>query len=760
LAEEQSRLETRSLRADDNEAQVGVLGTPRIGVGTPVQRGPDRWWTFSRLGPIAVMLAPIVFNAIELRSEIRYLPYANDSAFHAEMVRYATAQLRAGHFPLDGWFPYLNFGQPFFMHYQSLGAILAGVLGLAIGPNQSFSLCLYLLLVTWPLSVYLGARLFGLSRWTSAFAALASAFITSATSIGFEQGAYVWIGFGVWSQLWAMWTLPLAWGFTWRAINDGRNTVWACVFIALTAAFHYETGYLAFLSIVLWTVVGVSDFAARVKRAFVVAIGSLALSAWVIVPLLVFRHWTSINEFLQNSPDVNSYGARRVLIWLFTGRILDFRRVPVISLFAGVGFITSVVRWRRDIRLRAILIAFLVSLVLFFGRTTFGAAFDLLPGGREFFLRRFVSGVQLSGILLAGVGALSVGQLIAAASYRVRGAFIERWQSQRPKRIVARILFAGVIVAVSSPMWNQLSHFDNSNSKFVAFQRSAAISHLASELDRLAAKAKKIGGGETYAGLIFSGWGPRFDVGYVPVVSYLASLQIEEVGYTNRTSSLMSDPEEEFIDTNPADYTLFGVRFVILPPTRRPPAGARLLGRAGPYSLWFLPHNGFVQVVDTIGPPIVEDRAHMGTENLPFLNSSLARSGRYPVVAFGGRPAASPTLTSRTRPLGPAGSIISQTNDLQEGQYTATVHANRTSVVLLRQSFDPGWTVSVDGKRAKTEMVAPAFVGVRVSAGTHVVKFRYRAFQYYPELFGLAGLALLVLGLGSSRTRRWPRHSS
>lgn len=751
LTEEQVALAPHDPHVVAPEVPDGVNSGLHVDSGIVLPQSAG-WWTFSRLGPIALVVAPIVFNAVALRSQARFAPYPNDSAFHSEMVRYATAQFRAGHFPLDGWFPYLNLGSAFFMHYQSLGAMIAGALGLAIGANQAFALCLYLLLVTWPLSVYFGARLFGLSRWTSGFAAFACSFITSASAVGFEQGAYISIGFGVWSQLWGMWTLPLAWGFTWRAINDGKNFLWASLFIALTAAFHFETGYLAFLSIALWTVVRPRNITTRLKRALIVALGSLALSAWVIVPLLVYKDWTSINEFLQNTPDVNSYGARRILSWLFTGKLFDFGRIPIFTVFAGAGFCASVARWKRDPRSRALVVAFVVSLLIYFGRTTWGSAINLLPGSKELFLRRFVVGVDMSAILLVGVGAVAVGQVVRFAVHRLRGSNLEELLARAPTRLVSRVLFAGVIVAVSSPMWIQLGHTDNVDAAFIGAQRSETVAQ--SQINRLVAKIKQIGGGRTYAGLLFQGWGPSFHVGTVPVVEDLSVDQVDEIGFTNRASSLMSDPEAEMDDANPADYALFGIRFVIQPPSRPGPVGAKLIDRAGPYLLWFLPHNGYVQVVDTFGPALVENRAHMGVDNLTFLKSALAAKNLYPVVSFGGRPAATPTLRSRKRPPGPAGSVLSQRNDLQEGEFTTTIHANRTAVVVLKVSYDPGWTVLVDGKSAKTEFIAPAYVGVRVNKGTHLVKFRYQAFKYYPELFALAAIAILVLGFG---LRRLPR---
>ena len=56
------------------------------------------------------------------------------------MVRFATAQLRAGHLPLTSWFPFLGEGSPQFLHYQSLPAIVTGAAGLAGRARRGVSL--------------------------------------------------------------------------------------------------------------------------------------------------------------------------------------------------------------------------------------------------------------------------------------------------------------------------------------------------------------------------------------------------------------------------------------------------------------------------------------------------------------------------------------------------------------------------------------------------------------------------------------------
>ena len=92
-------------------------------------------------------------------------------------------------------------------------------------------------------------------------------------------------------------------------------------------------------------------------------------------------------------------------------------------------------------------------------------------------------------------------------------------------------------------------------------------------LDRLIAVIERDGGGRTYAGLP-SNWGQNLTVGEVPVFKYLESRDVDEVGYTLRTTSLMTDPEYYFDDRDPSDYLLFGIRYLILPADGQPAVGS------------------------------------------------------------------------------------------------------------------------------------------------------------------------------------------
>ncbi len=708
-----------------------VRAPPRLALRPPHDRGgrtAARW-------PWLLVAAAVGWNLASLRALTLPVTYLNDSSLHEQMVRFATAQLRAGHLPLTSWFPFLGEGSPQFLHYQSLPAMLTGLAGLVTGPDVAFRWSLYLLLSLWPISVYLAARRFGAGRPAAGASAAMAPFLVSVTGVGYEQHAYVWSGFGVWTQLWASWTLPLAWGFSWRALRDGCGYLGAVLFTTLTIALHFETGYLALAMLLVWPLVAGRPLAVRLRRAAVLLGGSLLAAAWVIVPLLAQRQWAAVNEVLQGTPLVNGYGAGRVLDWLVSGQLLDHGRLPVVTVFAGLGFALAWLAWSSDADARALLAALAVCLLLAFGRTTFGSLVELIPGSADLFFRRFTMGVQLVALLLAGRGA---AWLAAGCARRLPA---------RPGLAAAAAVAVGV--AVLAPAWLQLGAFDRRDNAAIAVQRRADGSQ-GPQLDRLVAVIEHDGGGRTYAGLP-SNWGQGFTVGSAPVFKYLESRDVDEVGYTLRTASLMTDPEYYFNDRDVSDYQLFGIRYLILPTGSEPPVRGRLAMRSGPYALWTLAGAGGVVHAGSIVGSLTANRTDIGTRSIPILNGRLAQAGDYLGVASGQPGAREPPLPELL-PGTPPGAVSAQSDRLPAGLTAATVRMRRAGVVVLSASYDPGWTATVDGRRQRTEMVAPALVATPVPPGTHRIVFRYRGWPDYPVLFALGAVALI--GLASAELRR------
>ncbi len=680
--------------------------------------------------------------------------YLDDSDMHEQMVRFATASFASGRDPLTRWFPYLNEGSPQFLHYQSLGAMVTGAAGLVTGPDTAFRWSLLLLWGLWPLAIFASARIFGLGRWPALASAAVSPLLMSVPGVGFEVNGYLWVGYGLWAQLWGMLFLPFAWACSWRALADRRWTLPAVLAITATICAHFETGYLALAApmVMPWVVPG--DLLRRLGRAALLMGLSFAAAAWAVAPLLIFSKWAAINEALAHGPLVNGYGARVVLGWLLHGQVFDNGRLPVVTVLVAIGTLWALLRWRSDPLGRALVVLGVFATMLTWGPTTWGAVMDLVPGGRDIFFRRFMMGTQLAGIYLVAPAAIAIAAglerfVVAPLTHRRPG-------SLAAKRIAAAATIP-VLVVLGIPAVREVGAYTARNAADIAIQRAEAVP-AAGELAPLLAHIEAVGGGRTYAGDP-NNWGADFDVGLVPVYKYLESQDVDEVGFTLRTASLMSQPEFHFDQYQPSDFPAFGIRWLIYPVGQPLPPGARYVMHRGPYWLYELPADGYVSVVDTVGE-IYANRFDVGPVTAGLLAGPEIAEHQDLTVGWAGAPAPSPTSPGLP-PGGPApGEVLSESRTLLSGEMTTQVRLRRRAVVVLSTSYDPGWTATVDGRREPVEMIAPAVLGVVVGPGTHRVVFRYVGFAWYPELWALTAVALAAAGWWGRRRRRPARSCS
>jgi hypothetical protein len=704
---------------------------------TPVEEAaqPASSWRFA---PWLFVAGACTFTLLTLSGELTTVQPVNDEAVHFEMVSWAVQQMHQGNIlPLDGWFPFLSLGDAQFSHYQSLPHLITAYFSLIFGTVSTERWMGYLLFALFPISVYAGSRMLGWSAWAAGGAALVTPLLVSVTGYGYESFSYTWLGNGLWSQEWGMFMLPLAWGLSWRAVNGtGRGKyALAALVVGLTIAMHFLTGYFALLSIGVFVIVIWRGLLPRIGRAAVVFGGAALVASWVVVPLLTGAAYFNLSEFNQNTFWLNSYGAPQVFGWLFTGQIFDSGRFPVVTLLAGLGTVVCVCRFRSDARARALLGLMALSLVLFSGRPTFGILLKFLPGSSDLLLPRYVIGVQLAGLMLAGVGLAWLGE---SAVRFVRS----RRPSLRLVPIAATLMGAAVLLTL--PAWLDRAAYASSNSSSIAVQVQNDQTDGAA-LDVLLNVIKTNGGGRTYAGLA-DNWGAQYEIGQVPVYEYLADNSVDEIGFALRTPSLTADNEADFNQSDLTQYQLYNVRYILMPDGMQPPVPATLIASSGRHQLWLVATSGYLQVVDTSG--IVEaNRADMATQMQPFLQSAAFQHGDLATVAFNGGAAATPTLPISASPTTPPGTSIDTIVDGQDGDYAGTVTANRTAAVVLKATFDPGWHVTVDGTAATPYMVVPGFVAVTVGPGRHTVVFRYVAYSHYPLLLSIGVLTLLGLAL-------------
>jgi hypothetical protein len=90
------------------------------------------------------------------------------------------------------------------------------------------------------------------------------------------------------------------------------------------------------------------------------------------------------------------------------------------------------------------------------------------------------------------------------------------------------------------------------------------------------------------------------------------------------------------------------------------------------------------------------------------------------------------------------------------GRLRIDTEAPGQQLLVVAESHDPGWEVTIDGKAAEVERVNGDFLGCVVSAGGHAVEFVFRpAVLRQGRMLSLAGLAAALLVLVTCVPGAW-----
>lgn len=740
--------------------------------GASSRRWVDLW-------PLALVAIAVLANLWVLRSERLVVTAVNDQSVHRLLIDWARANWASGHVPFDGWFPRLSAGLPEFHHYQVLPHIVTGLFATAVGTNHAIAWTNYLGMALWPVCIYLTVRIFGFSRITAGLTAALAPLISSVTLYGFEYGSYAWRGNGMWSQLWGMWLLPLTLALTYRSITRGNRYALAALFLALTLSCHFLTGIMAVLGMGIWVLLVPKQILRRIGRAALVGIGGLAGAAWLLVPVTTDSAYGLSSQYNGGTYFFNSHGRGQALAWLWRGDLLDYAqdgrvRWPLITILLGVGVVLAIVRFTKDERLRGLLLYFALGFAFFAGKDTVGWLTSRLPGSDQLLLHRFHNMLQISGLLLAGVGASFLAQslwrwITASAAHDTetdpetgRARFVGYLGRSTVLAGFSALVIVAFVAISYGQAWNERNTYMKLNGSWVDAQRTADAGPGADFAD-LAAEAA------SYGGRVYSGSASAnspYKILYAPTYMSLAHVDADAIGFTLRTLSLTGDAEVKFNDQSPQHVDLFNVRTMILPTgvAPAPALNATLVRTKGAWALWSLPTKGYLEVVDT-GPAIVATNQDLGVQTTEFMTSGAGVDGVYPLIAFAGKPSGAPTRFDGTPLPTRPGEVTVQYDRPADGQFGGQVEMRRAGVVLLKATYDPRWVATVDGKRVRTQMLAPSFVGVPVPAGKHSVQFAYEAYPYSWPLLILGTIVLIALAviprlLDRRRARTsdtWPR---
>jgi hypothetical protein len=681
----------------------------------------------------------VAFNAWYLWPEVA-VPAAklNDGVLHMMSLRATMTALRAGQDPTDFWFAPVVTGYPLFHHYQHLPFLptaLFAVIFRGVGAVTIFNWTDYLLLCAFPVSIYWSMRRFGFPRIAAALSALLAPLLSTKGLYGFDDLSYVWIGYGLYTQLWAMVLLgpALAQGYT--TIRTGRGYLWSVALLAAVLLSHLVLGYIAIVSLLLFALLqpGWGEVLRRGRRlALLLGLAALVTS-YMVVPFL--RDGAYFNRSVwELQTKYDAFGYEWTLRALVGGRLFDYGRFRSLTLLAGVGALVCAWRW-RDERYRIPVVIGGLWLALYFGRPTWGVLLNLLPLSTNMQFHRLIAGVHLGGIMLMGVGL----------------AVPWRWALAR-KGILYLAVPAAITALLLFPVYQDRRDYLKSNDHFMRASDSANQREQP-DIDALEAELRSMPPGRVYAGRAGT-WGKNYRVGEVQVSALLNSAGFDMIGYLYHSLSLNAELEGVFDDQRAEQYNLFNIRYVVAPKERAFPPWVQPIKDFGRHRLYRVLTTGYFELVSS-------DVAFRGDGHgfypaaSNWLTSGLLLSGQYPTLIFAG--AAPPGVTplpldtapgvfaSQSFSKGrPRGDVLSER--VEVNAYSAKVNVLRAGFLMLKETYHPGWHAYIDGREVPTVMLMPSYVAVQLKPGPHNVRFEYRPPRYRWLLLAIGLLALPLIG--------------
>ena len=676
-------------------------------------------------------------NAVALLPEITIpVPNVNDDAQHIAFVRRAADGWSRGENVIDLWVPEFELGAPMFLDYQHLPHVAVAALDRltlgAVDLRTLFDLVRYVLLLAFPLTVFWSMRTMGFTSVASAIAAAASSLLSGNHRYGFEYDSYVWRGFGVFTQLFAMHLSFIALATLHRVANRGTGIVAAALACSALALSHLIYGYMFAITAVVLLLFGVTraNVAARLRRFAVVGAISAAVTSYMWLPFFMQAAYVNVSPYLDRAK-YDSFGAGPILTWLFTGDLLDHGRVPVLTLLLAAGVICSLLVCAR-LSLLALSL-FGLWLVLYFGRPTLGPLIDLLPLHDSLILHRLVGGVDTFAIVLMGIGGAWLWGLAAMSTSRRRLIFVG---------IASLVFFAPAI----AERWSYYAQ----NTEWM-HETQAALDGDADARTILGALGRQPQG-RVYAGLR-SNWGQTLDFGIpfnsVRFYNLLAHYELDAVAPPNQSLSLNADLLWEFNDQDLSHYRLFNVDYVIAPRNVSFPPELQVLASTSKYVLYAAPGHGYAEYAAIAHSETASTQQQLFTKELAWLRSG--EPARWTFTRFDYHGAAAPTDEAFPIPDCPLGRVAYER--VQPARFEVLARCDAASAMVIKVTYHPNWHVTVDGAEVRTFMASPSYLAFALPAGEHFIVAEYRSTPVKAPLLALGSLVLAATVAFDQRRR-------
>ena len=688
---------------------------------------------------LALVVIAVAFSAIYAAPEMRIgrVPL-DDVVFHLAASERMETSFERGEPFLDPWVSEWALGYPLWRSYQPAGHVVAAaaihIFRPVADPASTFAVLFYLLIAALPVSIYTGARLFGLSPPASGLAALlvwAASANGDPGRYGISYGSVLWRGSGLYTQLFALHFLVLSLGLVASALDNGglKRRASAALVLALTSLTHIIFGYAAFVSAALLAVIGPrSRRSERLVRLVTIVLPALALMSWFLIPLFQSTQIVNHNRW-EATTKWDSYGAPFILRELLSGRLLDFARLPVLSILVATGAVVAALCYRDD-RAKRLLALCGLWLALFFGRETWGRLVVFAGVPADLHMHRLEAVFELSAVLLTAFGLTRLVELATKRS-RILGLL-------GGAVVAAAVVYMGVDRV---GYLHQNATWGTQNLTNYQAERGDLEAAFSDARSILAVRPGRVSAGMP------SNWGHDFKIGSVPVWAFLSRDHFDQPSFLYHAMSKTSDIMVLRDENNRGHDVVFGIRLLVAPANLPMPAYMQRRSVQGRFAVYETSPEGYFGVVDLVahyvGPPSTDYEP-----NAAWLKSNLMSWGLVvsldPKVAVGPaiqRWEALPDPTAEQEEL--RGRVLSESKVGET--YQARIEVNRPSYAFVKITWSPDLVATVDGEPARVVHVTPGFGAVPIGAGQHDVVVQYHPGATKSLLF-LASICAFALG--------------
>lgn len=691
---------------------------------------------------LSLIFFAIVFNAVFLWSEIATPTFNfNDEVLHLISTREASSVLQKSQDPTDFWLPQIGLGFPSFHYYQHFPHLFLTILNHLL-PLLSLSFLFdftrYLLLVLFPISIFLAMRRFGFDYLVSGISALISSLLSTNALYGIDYGSYIWRGSGLYTQLWAMFFLPLALAEIYHSLTKKTHLFWAILFSTIVLLSNLTYGYILFLSAILFNFLNFNkkEIISRLKISVLIFLCLGLVTSYFWIPFFLDK--TYLNRSIwEASFKYDSFGIFKVLTDLFKGNLLDYGRFPSLTILFFLGIVMLIVLKRyKEENYRLLLLFTIFWLFLYFGRPTWGPLLNILPFSQYLYLHRFIGGFHLGAIMIIGAG---LALIIEKA---------QEWRKKIPSYLFL-ILTIIISLAFLSPVYIERIKYYSQNSQW-RLESQKAFSIEKNELSEIEKTLNDLPRGRIYIGLP-STWGNTYyyKIGFVPLYAIFPQLGFDTFGYTYHPLAFSDDIRLHFDDTKPVQYNLFNIRYVLLHKTWAPAYYYSKIKEFENYILYEVPTTGYFDLVDA--PAVFYGKtSDFYYPNSKWFFSALPELKQHPILELGEKPKKTfglpvlpfqkvdeKILSELSLIQAERGRILKEKVDLNK--YLVQFEANRDCYLMLKANYHPGWQVYLDYEKVEPVMLTPGFIGIKVTPGIHQALFLYHPPSYR--------IPLLILGI-------------